>query len=129
MCVMFQNPGISSTEPITWNPDCVLGVCKNCPALQLEVTEAIKSKVIKFSPWESRKVPVTKTNKQNVTTTQMKYVFTLYPYMISMNDAIKKLIKLLPDLKLHTATAHRQWNAHEVHRNNMDPHSVITIED
>ena len=36
---------------------------------------------------------------------------------------------MIPNLKRHIATSHRQWHAHDVLRNNLDFQSIITIGD
>ena len=36
---------------------------------------------------------------------------------------------MLPNLKRHIPTSHRQWKAHDILENNMDLSTVITIED
>ena len=36
---------------------------------------------------------------------------------------------LIPQLAFHIYTAHKQWEGHNVARNNLDKDSIITIED
>ena len=79
--------------------------------------------------WESRKILVTKINKENKLVSQKKNVFSLYLYTESLEDVMKRLKNMLPNLKRNIATSHRQWHAHNALRNNLDLQSIITIED
>ena len=58
-----------------------------------------------------------------------KKVFSLYPEELTLQTAIDKLRNCLPKLCNHIYTAHRQWQAHSLLRNNLDESSVITVED
>lgn len=129
MTVMCQQEGVNASEPTTWKPNCATGKCKTCPVFRTECQAELLVKEVKFSLWESRKVNVTKTDKNNVTKTTEKYVFALYPYITTLGETIEKLKKMLTKLKTHIFTAHRQWSAHDHQRNNMDTSSIITIED
>ena len=56
-------------------------------------------------------------------------VFSLYPQTISLDQCIEQLKSMIPKLRLHIYTAHKQWKAHEILRSNLVPGSIITIED
>ena len=129
MSVMCPNESVKMCEPVTWKRECAAGTCKNCPKFTTECPNELSVKTVKFSLWESKKVNVTKTDKNNVTTTKEKTVFALYPYETTLQEAIERLSGMISGLKLHIYTAHRQWSAHDIQRSNMDPSSVITIED
>ena len=72
-----------------------------------------------------------------------KTVFTLFQKTMSLDHCIEQLKSMIPNLKVHIYTAHKQWKAHEVHiytahkqwkaheilRSNLVPGSIITIED
>ena len=121
--VMCHQVDVSASEPTSWKKECVLGTCSSCPEFQTQCTESLLGKEVKFSLWESRKVTIDKSSSSE------KYVFALYPYIVSLKEAILKLDSMLLGLKTHIFTAHCQWSAHDNHRNNMSPSSIITIED
>ena len=127
--VMCELPHVSASEPLTWVPDCVLNRCKSCPEFTVDIPDVMKQKEIRFSLWESRKVLVTKRDKDNNVVSRNKRVFSLYPFTETLENAVQRLKKMLPNLKRHISTAHRQWQAHDVLRNNMDLSTIITIED
>ena len=120
---------MSVSEPVTWLPDCVLNQCKSCPEFTDTVPNAMKQKEIRFSWWESRMVLVTKRDKENKVVSSNKRVFSLYPFTETLENPIPRLKKMLPNLKRHIATSHRQWEARDILRNNMDLSTVISIED
>lgn len=127
--VMCMSDQVSITEPVTWNTECVLSLCKECPKLSISVPDALKPKEIKFSLWETQEVLVTKRDKDNNVKSTKKRVFSLYPFKETLEVAIIRLTKMLPNLKRHISTSHKQWQAHDVLRSNMDLQSVITVED
>ena len=128
--VMCSSNLVSNEEPISWVETCVLGTCTQCPILDITYPAELGVKEVKFSIWESQKVKVTKTNiKTKKIVTIEKDVFTLYPKTMSLDEAVAKLKSLIPNLKLHIYTAHKQWKAHEILRSNLIPGAIITIED
>ena len=56
-------------------------------------------------------------------------MFSLYSQTISLDQCIEQLKSMLPNLRLHIYTAHKQWKAHEILRSSLVPGSIITIED
>ena len=128
--VMCSSDSASSEEPISWVDSCILSKCKHCPALEIVYPSELGVKEVKFTMWERQKVMVTKTNnKTKKVSTFEKKVFTLYPKTLSLDESVEKLMSILPNLKLHIYTAHKQWKAHEILRSNLVPGSIITIED
>ena len=53
----------------------------------------------------------------------------MYPETSTVKECLERLKVMLVGLKWHIYTAPRQWTGHEVHRSNLNPISVITIED
>ena len=128
--VMCSSPSVASEEPTSWVESCVLGSCKSCPQLGVTYPTELGVKEVKFSTWESRKVKITKTNqKTKKVCTYDKTVFTLFPKTLSLDQCIEQLKSMIPNLKVHIYTAHKQWKAHEILRSNLVPGSIITIED
>ena len=127
--VMYQSPTVCMTQPTTWRIDCVTNKCKGCPGLQVALPENLLRKSITFSMWESKKVKITKTDKNNKTNAIEKSVFSLYPYTTTVEDAVEKLKVLAKTLTWHIYTSHRQWSAHDVQRSCLDANSIITVED
>ena len=85
---------------------------------------------MKFSTWESQKVKVTKTNqKTKKICTFEKNIFSLYPKKMTLKETVEYLKSMIPNIKLHIYTSHKQWKAHEILRSNLTPGSIITIED
>lgn len=119
------NDGSQTVDPLTWNKQCATGECDSCPRLEINVEEEKLSAQVPFCQWESRKQNVKDRNGEM----KEKYVFALYPYTMSMKDAIKMLEQNLPAVRKHVYTAHRQWHAHKVYRENLDESSMISIED
>ena len=85
---------VSITEPVTWNTECVLSLCKECPKLSISVPDALKPKEIKFSLWETQEMLVTKRDKDNNVKSTKKRVFSLYPFKETLEDAIIRLTKM-----------------------------------
>ena len=56
-------------------------------------------------------------------------MYSLYPETSSVKDAIHKLEEMIKPLRLHIFTAHKQWNAHDESRKNLDMNMIISIED
>ena len=62
--VMCNSPTTTIAEPRTWPDECVLNTCRSCPKFDVTIPDEPKPKVLNFSMWESRKVLVTKMNKE-----------------------------------------------------------------
>ena len=128
--VMCLSASVSSEEPISWVESCVLGSCSLCPKLDITYPPELGQKEVKFSTWESRKIKITKTNQKTKKVCSFeKSVFSLYSQTIPLDQCIEQLKSMIPNLRLHIYTAHKQWKAHEILRSNLVPGSIITIED
>ena len=71
---------------------------------------------------------VTKRDKENKVVSSNKRVFPLYPFIETLENAIPRLKNMVPNLKRHIDTSHRQWEARDILRNNMDLSTAISIE-
>ena len=118
------NSEFSDIDPLTWNPACATCECNNCPEIKIEVPKEVQGAEIKFSQWETRTLKVRKKGKM-----VDKDVYSLYSQTTEFLTAISMLEKSLPKLRQHIFTAHKQWQAHSVLRENLDDSSVITVED
>ena len=128
-CLTMCKSNVNPSKPLSWKSDCVRGTCKNCPdKLPLSLPTGIQNVEVKYSQWRSEKKTYTKEKKGKVVSIE-KSVFSLYPETCSVQDALLKLEKMCKPLRLHIYTAHRQWNAHNQFRENLDMFTIITIED
>ena len=76
----------------------------------------LKQKEIKFSQWESRKILVTKRDKQNKLITQEKSVSSLYPHTESLESSVKKLKGLVRNLKFPHSNISQAMECHDILR-------------
>ena len=68
----------------------------------------MKQKEIRFSLWESRMDYITKLDKENKVGSSNKQVFSLYSFTTTLENTILRLKEMLPNLKRHIATLHKQ---------------------
>ena len=126
---MCNSEDSKATLPLTWNTDCAKGTCKNCPnKLKLTLPDAVKKVNITFSQWRSEKRVYQKEVKGKVVSIE-KSVFNLYPETLTTEDALIKLTEMCKPLRKHIYTSHKQWDAHEKARQNLDLNTIISIED
>lgn len=111
-------------DPLTWNDKCARGDCDGCNNIELNIAKSVHNLEITYSQWETRTQMVKKKGKMIE-----KNIYALYSSTTIMKDAIELLVNSLYKLRKHIYTAHQQWNAHAVLRENLDMSSTITIED
>ena len=97
----------------------------NTVNLTIADTDKISKKDVTFVQWEAKLQKVKNRKGEEVE----KKVYALYSHTENCISAIEKLKDMLKGLVTHVYIAHKQWNAHNNLRANLDLQSVITVED
>ena len=130
VCLSMCNAeNIIPSDPLSWNKDCVNGVCKSCPKnLPIKVTPDLRKVEIKFSQWRYEKKIIT-TEKNGKVVPIEKTVFSLYPHSSNVKEALAMLENMYRQLRKHIYAAYMQWNAHVQARENLNCETFTSIED
>ena len=130
VCLSMCNAeNIIPSDPLSWNKDCVNGVCKSCPKnLPIKVTPDLRKVEIKFSQWCYEK-KIIRTEKNGKVVPIEKTVFSLYPHSSNVKEALAMLENMCRQLRKHIYEEYMQWNAHVQARENLNCETFTSIED
>ena len=100
---MCDTAGSDPLDPITWNNDCAMGSCKNCPELVVDTPMTDLLRKIDVLVW--KKGVSGKLDKSG----KEKEVFSLFKEEIEIAEAVTNLKTDGKDLKKHIFVAYNQW--------------------
>ena len=120
MCsqAMCQKEGVQPLDPLTWDPKCVKGECKDCPENETEVPMEISDKIVTVALWGTKHDKV-----------KNKKINNIHDYDFTLSQLVAKFDKELPKLTRHIFTAAHQWKAAKLTGQNLTPEIIETIED
>ena len=126
---MCQAANVVPSKPLSWNENCANGTCKNCSnKLPINLTAPLKNVEVKYAQWRSEEKTFTKEMKgKRVSIT--KSVYSLCPDSCKLSVALERLEDMCKPLRKHIYTSHKQWDAHNQQRLNLDRNTFISIED
>ena len=85
---MCKSENIIPSDRLSWNKDCVNGVCKSCPKnLPIKVTPELGKVEIKFSQWRYEKKIIRKEKNGKMVPVE-KMLFSLYPHSCNVKEAL-----------------------------------------
>ena len=100
---MCDKEGVEGQNPLTWEFNCSMGKCNECPELEVECgTNIDMSSMIDFTQWK-------KGSTGRVTGTSE--IFGLFTVSLPVTDAISLLKHQVLLLKSHIFVAYNQWKA------------------
>ena len=129
-CQLLSGEGMCSKEGLdllnssTWDKSCALNTCEKCPSPAITVPQTISQKKVSVPQWETR-VSTTKKDKKG----NAKKVNSLWPVELTLQQAVDKLKGKVPALKAHIYRAANQWKCCKEDLENLEPGTVLTIED
>ena len=121
---MCSKEGLDLLNPSTWDKSCALNTCEKCPSPAITVPQTISQKKVSVPQWETR-VSTTKKDKKG----NAKKVNSLWPVELTLQQAVDKLKGKVPALKAHIYRAANQWKCCKEDLENLQPGTVLTIED
>ena len=120
MCsaAMCQKDGVEPLEPLTWDIQCVKGVCNQCPRDETDVPTEEDEKIVTVALWGTKHDPV-----------KNKKINNIHDYDFTLTQLAAKFDSELPKLTKHIYNAAHQWKACKSTAENPGPDVMMTIED
>ena len=119
---LCTSPTAVPLEPSTWPQKCALGLCSSCPKLSIALPPNTNINV-SFLQW--KKSHSSKLDRNG----QPKEVFSLFPVVVSLDEAVKMLEAFFPRMKIHVFVATHQYEALRLRSESLGLGDLLTIED
>ena len=118
---MCDIEGVESQNPLTWNFECAMGKCSQCPVLPVELRDNVDlNSMIEFTQWKKGSTG---------RTTGPAEIFGLFTVCLSGEEAVNLLKKQVVELKSHIFVAYNQWRAKKLCEQNLDSETIMLVVD
>ena len=108
--------------PSTWPHKCALGTCTSCPKLVVDLPDNTNT-MVHFLQWQKGESSKLDQNGKP------KQVVSLFPALLTLDQAVKKLLSFFPKMKTHVFVATIQYEALKQRTDSLQLGDLLTIED
>ena len=118
---MCDRDGVESQNPLTWNYDCAMGVCTDCPDLLADVKDHVDANsTVDFTQWKKGSTSRTSGPAE---------IFGLFNVTLTVLEAIELLKMRVVELKSHIFVAYNQWRAKKLCEEHLDTNTLMLVVD
>ena len=119
---LCPNPNTVPTNPLSWDLDCALGRCDNCPQLVVDLPDNEEVQC-QFLQW--KKGFSSKKDRSG----DLREVTSLFPVSVSVREAAEMLANSIPRMKSHIVVAAHQYEALRERTDSLEAGDLISVED